>query len=85
MRQRVEEMEKEANKLRELQAAAEKAEDVPPSESGEPSVPMETDEDRQLADSRSVFVGNVSFVHAFAWNTNTRVPGLYCVFSDPCG
>ena len=62
MKQRVEEMEREANKLRELQAAAEKAERGGSAEAGEPSVPMETDEERSAADTRSVFVGNVSSV-----------------------
>ena len=61
MKQRVEEMEREANKLRELQAAAEKAERSS-TEAGEPSVPMETDEDKAAADSRSIFVGNVCSV-----------------------
>ena len=56
MKQRVEEMEREANKLRELQAAAEKAEQ---SANGE-QVPMETEEDKAESDGRSVYVGNVS-------------------------
>lgn len=59
MKQRVEEMEKEASKLRELQAAAEQAE-----KSGEDGtdggVPMETEEDKAAADGRSIYVGNVS-------------------------
>lgn len=58
MKQRVEEMEREANKLRELQAAAEKAERSTPS--GD-QVPMETEEEKAAADSRSVYVGNVRF------------------------
>lgn len=58
MKQRVEEMEREANKLRELQAAAEKQEND--SASGDASVPMDTEEDKSLADQRSIFVGNVS-------------------------
>ena len=55
MKQRVEEMEREANKLRELQAAAEAA-------TGEEDSGMhvETEEDKNGADSRSVYVGNVS-------------------------
>ena len=57
MKQRVEEMEREANKLRELQAAAEKAEHA--SSEVDTSVPMETEDDKAAADSRSVFVGNV--------------------------
>lgn len=59
MKQRVEEMEREANKLRELQAAAEKAERGSVEES-DSSVPMETEEDKAAADGRSIFVGNVS-------------------------
>ena len=57
MKQRVEEMEREANKLRELQAEAEKQENGGPE--GDASVPMETEEDRALADQRSIFIGNV--------------------------
>ena len=57
MKQRVEEMEREANKLRELQAAAEKQENG--DASGDASVPMETEEDRALSDQRSIYVGNV--------------------------
>jgi hypothetical protein len=58
MKQRVEEMEAEAKKLRELQAAAEKsAETGASSANGEA---METEDDRQAADERSVYVGNVS-------------------------
>ena len=56
MKQRVEEMEREANKLRELQAAAEKAEQ---SAQGGEQVPMETEEEKAAADGRSVYVGNV--------------------------
>lgn len=60
MKQRVEEMEREAKKLRELQAAAEKA--ASGSEQGsEAGVPMETEDDKAAADSRSVFVGNVDY------------------------
>lgn len=59
MKQRVAEMEKEASKLRELQAAAEKAESGSP-EGTESGVPMETEEDRAAADGRSIYVGNVS-------------------------
>lgn len=56
MKQRVEEMEREAKKLRELQAAAEQA-----SNNGDDDgVPMETEEDKSDADNRSVYVGNVS-------------------------
>ena len=60
MKQRVEEMEREANKLRELQAAAEKSEHTGPPSEGDAAVPMETEEERVLADQRSVYVGNVS-------------------------
>ena len=55
MKKRVEEMEKEAEKLRELQAAAETAN----STGGGEEVPMETEEDKMAADGRSVYVGNV--------------------------
>ncbi|KAH9853718.1 hypothetical protein C2E23DRAFT_867736 [Lenzites betulinus] len=58
MKQRVEEMEREANKLRELQAAAEKAERSTPT--GD-QVPMETEEEKAAADSRSVYIGNVDY------------------------
>ena len=58
MKQRVEEMEREANKLRELQAAAEKSEHEDPAQ-GDGAVPMETDEDKAQADARSIYVGNV--------------------------
>lgn len=56
MKQRVEEMEKEAKKLRELQAAAEQASNTSGAEEG---VPMETEEDKLAADGRSIYVGNV--------------------------
>ena len=59
MKQRVEEMEREANKLRELQAAAEKQEGDP-SITGGAAVSMDTEEDRSEADGRSIFIGNVS-------------------------
>jgi hypothetical protein len=59
MKQRVEEMEREAKKLRELQAAAESSTAVEHPE-GEEGVPMETEDEKALIDSRSVFVGNVS-------------------------
>lgn len=60
MKQRVAEMEREASKLRELQAAAEQA-----AHSGDESGgAMETDEDKAGADGRSVYVGNVcNFEH----------------------
>lgn len=56
MKQRVEEMEREAKKLRELQAAAEQATNG--SEGGD-STPMETEDDKNAIDGRSVYVGNV--------------------------
>ncbi|KAF8803866.1 RNA-binding domain-containing protein [Phlegmacium glaucopus] len=57
MKQRVAEMEREANKLRELQAAAEQA-----NHSGDDgSTAMDTEEDKALSDSRSVYVGNVDY------------------------
>lgn len=55
MKQRVEEMEREAKKLREMQAAADQTGNT----SGEDTV-MESEEDKALADGRSVYVGNVS-------------------------
>lgn len=58
MKQRVEEMEREAKKLRELQAAAESVNGGTAAESDQ-GVPMETEEDKSIADGRSVFVGNV--------------------------
>ena len=54
MKQRVAEMEREANKLRELQAAAEQA-----GNSGDDSSALEGDDDKNGADARSVYVGNV--------------------------
>jgi polyadenylate-binding protein 2 len=57
MKQRVEEMEREAKKLRELQAAAEQASNGAGSEDG--GGPMETEEDKAAADGRSIYVGNV--------------------------
>jgi len=59
MKQRVEEMEREAKKLRELQAAAEKSSGG--EEDNEGGVPMETEDDKAAADGRSVFVGNVDY------------------------
>ena len=60
MKQRVAEMEMEANKLRELQAAAEQANAGDDSGSA-----METDDDKAGADGRSVYVGNVSHIFFF--------------------
>jgi hypothetical protein len=66
MKQRVEEMEREAKKLRELQAAAEEAATESSAgverPEGEEAVPMdaEDDPDKAMIDGRSVFVGNVS-------------------------
>ena len=55
MKQRVAEMEREANKLRELQAAAEKE-----ANSGDDASALGTEDDKHLADGRSIYVGNVS-------------------------
>lgn len=64
MKQRVAEMEREAEKLRELQAAAEK-------ENGDDVVvAMETDEDKTASDGRSVYVGNVS---SFVFSTGVTL------------
>ena len=60
MKQRVEEMEREANKLRELQAAAERASQTDSTE--DPAGLMVTDEEKAAADGRSIYVGNVSAV-----------------------
>jgi polyadenylate-binding protein 2 len=65
MKQRVEEMEREAKKLRELQAEAEKAaataaadgDDGAGGQPEEDTAMME--EDKALVDNRSVYVGNV--------------------------
>ncbi|KAJ7667784.1 hypothetical protein DFH06DRAFT_1126503 [Mycena polygramma] len=54
MKQRVAEMEKEAVKLRELQAAAAAESNTADGE----DTNMETEEDKTLADGRSVYVGN---------------------------
>ena len=57
MKQRVEEMEREAKKLREMQAAAEANTGTDESE-GRP----ESDEDKAASDIRSIYIGNVRFV-----------------------
>jgi len=57
MKQRVAEMEAEAEKLRQLQAAAEAG------DSSAGGAPMETEDDKTAADSRSVYAGNVSNFH----------------------
>ncbi|KAJ8698048.1 hypothetical protein PTI98_004804 [Pleurotus ostreatus] len=57
MKQRVEEMEMEAKKLRELQAAAEQANSM----EGEDGSAMETEEEKAAADGRSIYVGNVDY------------------------
>ena len=54
MKQRVAEMEREAEKLRELQAAAESASTREGSEGAAPS-----EDEKGAVDGRSVFVGNV--------------------------
>jgi len=56
MKQRVAEMEREAEKLRELQAAAESASTPSGTDGAAPS-----DEDKNAVDGRSVFVGNVDY------------------------
>ncbi|KAJ7638606.1 hypothetical protein FB45DRAFT_740803 [Roridomyces roridus] len=57
MKQRVAEMEKEAVKLRELQAAAALESNGTPDQ----DTNMESEEDKNVADSRSVYVGNVDY------------------------
>jgi len=59
MKQRVKEMEEEAAKLRELQAAAEA--EAAQSGEGTEGGSMETEEDRAATDSRSIYVGNVDY------------------------
>jgi polyadenylate-binding protein 2 len=54
MKQRVAEMEREAEKLRELQAAAESASTPDGADGATPS-----EDDKTAIDGRSVFVGNV--------------------------
>ena len=61
MKKRVEEMEAEAKKLRELQAAAESQQQNVVGDNGED--PMQTEDDRQAADEKSIYVGNVSFLN----------------------
>lgn len=58
MKQRVEEMEREAMKLRELQAAAESAE-AESGREGSAGAPMDAEDDKTMADSRSIYIGNV--------------------------
>ena len=53
MQQRVEEMEREAKKLREMQAAAEAGSGV--DENGN----QESEDDKAVSDIRSIYVGNV--------------------------
>lgn len=77
MKQRVEEMEREANKLRELQAAAEQAERAGSEATGEDSQ-METEEEKQAADSRSIYVGNVRLSTFSLYSvTETCIGGLF--------
>lgn len=57
MKQRVEEMEREAKKLRELQAAAEASASA---EGGDGN--MDAEDDKTASDSRSVYVGNVGAI-----------------------
>lgn len=79
MKQRVEEMEREAKKLRELQAAAAASN----AEGGEADggEPMETDEDKSIADSRSVFVGNVSTTFRSQWIWGSQNQCIFCVWT----
>lgn len=73
MKQRVAEMEREANKLRELQAAAEKE-----ANSTEEGSVLGTEDDKMATDGRSVYVGNVSIVslnvsRSFRLNEHSRL------------
>ncbi|KAF7331805.1 RRM domain-containing protein [Mycena kentingensis (nom. inval.)] len=56
MKQRVAEMEQEAIKLRELQAAA--AIDTP---AGDEASQMDVEDDKTIADGRSIYIGNVDY------------------------
>ena len=56
MKQRVAEMEREANKLRELQAAAEQA------AAAEEGGSQFGDDEKHAADIRSIYIGNVCFL-----------------------
>jgi len=58
MKKRVEEMEAEASKLREMHAAAAKQVDESGAGAGDA---METEDERQAADDRSIYVGNVDY------------------------
>lgn len=75
MKQRVAEMEREAEKLRELQAAAESASTREGSEGAAPS-----EDDKTVVDGRSVFVGNVrlTFAHFLVIMTRWLTP-FFCV------
>lgn len=64
MKQRVEEMEREAKKLRELQAAAENAGAASGGEMGDS---LSEGEDKTAADGRSIYVGNVCFYISSRW------------------
>ncbi|KAK7061530.1 Polyadenylate-binding protein 2 [Favolaschia claudopus] len=66
MKQRVAEMEKEAVKLRELQAAAALESNTADGE----DTNMETEEDKSGADGRSVYVGNVGYRFAVLLASN---------------
>ena len=68
MKQRVAEMEREAEKLRELQAAAESA-STPDGADG--ATPPE--EDKPAVDGRSVFVGNVRLAFCDFYDAMTRL------------
>lgn len=75
MKQRVEEMEKEAKKLRELQAAAEQASNT---SGGEDGVPMETEEDKMVADGKSIYVGNVRHIMRLSMTHLALTPFTFC-------
>jgi hypothetical protein len=75
MKQRVEEMEREAKKLRELQAAAESSSTLEQQE-GEEGVPMETEDEKAMIDSRSIFVGNVSNTCSY-FGPHLKPPAFY--------
>jgi hypothetical protein len=77
MKQRVEEMEREAKKLREMQAAA--AEETESAE--DPAA--EGDEDKSAADGRSIYVGNVRLFFTFRYPRSTFHPTQVDYASTP--
>lgn len=77
MKERVAEMEREAQKLRELQDAANKQSAGGISTSGsseDPGAPMEgTEDDKMVSDSRSIYVGNVRAIVYLSLSSPTDI------------